>query len=138
MPLLRPTTRHSNGQWAFAGSRHKLTGPHNPNLVGQQPGKNKPAFLSVTRNATIRLTYQGSDGARWLECQSELDTVSISSDVLTHASLCAEKGWTVQSLNGNIVDVMAQMRQYWLPLILSPSRSEPTGFESIGQHKTLP
>ncbi|KAL8696144.1 MAG: hypothetical protein Q9201_007804 [Fulgogasparrea decipioides] len=92
LPFPRPAAKAPNGQWAFALSRLKLTGPHNPHVIGEQPSKNKAAFVIVTRNAVIRLIYQGPDAARWLDFKGELDTVSTAADLLTHVAICADKG----------------------------------------------
>lgn len=59
-------------------------GPHNPNL-------NKSALVAITRGGTIRLLMQGQD-MRWQDAKTELDSISISSELLTHASMCADKG----------------------------------------------
>lgn len=39
----------------------------------------------------MRLVYQQPDG-RWLEASTEIESIGSSVDVLTHASLCADKG----------------------------------------------
>lgn len=52
---------------------------------------NKSALVAVTRGGTMRLVYQQPDG-RWLEASVEIESIGSSVDVLTHASLCADKG----------------------------------------------
>lgn len=74
------------------GSRFKQTGPHNPHLIGDQPGKNKAALVTVTRTGVIRLIYQGSEGARWVDFKGELHSISTAAELLTHATICADKG----------------------------------------------
>ncbi|KAL8694351.1 MAG: hypothetical protein Q9218_000988 [Villophora microphyllina] len=90
LPLPHPAAKAQNGQWSFSATRHKLPGPHNPHVIGEH--KIKAAFVTVTRNAVVRMVYQGPDGARWLEFRSELDTISTPSDLLTHVAICADKG----------------------------------------------
>ncbi|KAL8709289.1 MAG: hypothetical protein Q9225_007469 [Loekoesia sp. 1 TL-2023] len=90
-PLHRTAVKAPNGQWVFGGSRFKHSGPHNPHTIGDQPGKNKAAFVIVTKAGVIRLIYQGPDGARWLDFKSELHSVSTAAELLTHATICADK-----------------------------------------------
>lgn len=59
-------------------------GPHNPNT-------NKSALLAVTRSGIIRLLLQGQDMS-WQEIKTEIDSISSSSELLTHAAMCADKG----------------------------------------------
>lgn len=92
IPLHRTAVKAPNGQWVFGGSRFKHSGPHNPHTVGDQPGKNKAALVTITRAGVIRLIYQGPDGARWLDFKSELQSVSTAAELLTHAAICADKG----------------------------------------------
>ncbi|KAL9044109.1 MAG: hypothetical protein Q9214_002729 [Letrouitia sp. 1 TL-2023] len=91
LPLSRPLVKTPNGQWNFTTIRHKLTGPRNPNLFQDVPGKNKPAFVAVTRTGYIKLIFQGLDGSRWLDFKGELDSVGTSSELLTHAALCDDR-----------------------------------------------
>ena len=60
-------------------------GPFNP--------FNKSALVAVSRGGILRLVYQQPDG-RWLEVSAEVENFGTSADVLTHASLCADKGTT--------------------------------------------
>lgn len=92
LPLSRPLVKSPNGQWNFTTVRHKLTGPRNPNLFQDVPGKNKPAFVAVTRTGYIKLIFQGSDISRWLDFKGGLDSVGASSELLTHAALCDDRG----------------------------------------------
>ena len=73
-------------------ARHRPTGPKNPHLFQETAGKNKPAFVTVTRTGSIRVMYQGLDGSRWVDFRGELDSVGASSELLTHAALCDDKG----------------------------------------------
>ncbi|KAL8936278.1 MAG: hypothetical protein Q9211_004261 [Gyalolechia sp. 1 TL-2023] len=91
LSLYRPAVKAQNGQWVFGGSRFKQSGPHNPHLMGDQPGKNKAALVVVTRSGGIRLIYQGPDGGRWLDFKGELQCVSTAAELLTHAAVCADR-----------------------------------------------
>ena len=59
-------------------------GPHNPN-------GNKPALVAVTRRGLVRLLFQ-NQGGQWQDVRTEIDSVSTFAGLLTHASLCADKG----------------------------------------------
>ena len=80
--LYRGAVRHE-GQWNYTVSAHKPMGPIHP--------FNKSALVAITRGGTMRLLYQQPDG-RWLEVPTEIESIGSSVDVLTHASLCADKG----------------------------------------------
>ena len=69
-------------------------GPHNPNQ--------KPALVAVTRGGMIRLMYQEKN-LRWQDVRTELDSISSSSGLLSHAAMTADKGW-----------------QFFIPVILPP------------------
>lgn len=59
-------------------------GPHNPS-------SNKSALVAVTRGGVIRLLLQGQD-MRWQDTKAEIDGISTSAELLTHAAMCADKG----------------------------------------------
>ena len=59
-------------------------GPHNPN-------GNKPALVAITRGGFIRLLFQSQIG-QWQDIRGEIENVSTSAGILTHAALCADKG----------------------------------------------
>lgn len=59
-------------------------GPHNPNQ--------KPALVAVTRGGMIRLMFQEKN-LRWQDVTTELDSISTSSGLLSHAAMTADKGW---------------------------------------------
>lgn len=80
--LYRGAIRHE-GQWNYTASTHKPMGPFHP--------FNKSALVAITRGGTMRLVYQQHDG-RWLEAATQVESIGSSVDVLTHASLCADKG----------------------------------------------
>ncbi|KAI4142263.1 MAG: hypothetical protein LQ341_003264, partial [Variospora aurantia] len=76
---------------AWLNQDRSHTGPHNPHLIGDQPGKNKAALVTITRTGIIRLIYQGPEGARWVEFRGELHSISTAAELLTHATICADK-----------------------------------------------
>ena len=59
-------------------------GPHNPNQ--------KPALVAVTRGGMIRLMFQDKN-MRWQHVKTEIDSISSSSELLSHAAMTADKGW---------------------------------------------
>lgn len=65
----------------------------------QNPNPNKPALVVITRGGMIRLMFQGQD-IRWHDLKTDLDSISVSSELLTHAAVCADKGgyWINDSL----------------------------------------
>ncbi|KAI9885287.1 MAG: hypothetical protein M1823_002914 [Watsoniomyces obsoletus] len=81
-PLYRAATR-VGGQVQYQISQYRTMGPfHAPN---------RAALLAVTRLGMLRLLYQSPD-SRWLEVTHELESLSSSNDVLTHASFCPDPG----------------------------------------------
>lgn len=81
-PFYRPAFKRHN-QWDFSASQHKAWGPYNPS--------GKSALVAVTRGGTIRVVLQGADN-RWHDTSAEVESILTSSDVLTHAALCGDKG----------------------------------------------
>lgn len=73
-----------DGEWNFAVSHHKPMGPHNPS-------PNKSAIVAVTRGGVLRLLLQNLD-MRWQDTKAEIDGISTSAELLTHAAMCADKG----------------------------------------------
>lgn len=65
-------------------------GPHNPNA-------NKSALLAVTRGGVLRLLLQSPE-MRWQDTKAEIDSISISAELLTHAAMCADKGKCICSI----------------------------------------
>ncbi|KAL8948995.1 MAG: hypothetical protein Q9222_004866 [Ikaeria aurantiellina] len=134
LPLHRPAMKGPNDQWAFMGSRVKHTGPHNPHLIGEQPNKNKAAFVTVTRSGVLRLFFQGPDGSRWLDIKGELDSTLTPAELLTHAAIGADKDYSIQS---NFIDensgtgmIGQEMELHHLEL-LSPLTPDPRSKETL-------
>jgi mediator of RNA polymerase II transcription subunit 16, fungi type len=59
-------------------------GPHNPST-------NKSALVAVTRGGIIRLLFQSQE-MRWQDTKTEIDSISTSAELLTHAAMCADRG----------------------------------------------
>lgn len=81
-PFYRPAVKQNN-QWDFSASQHRCWGPYNPS--------GKSALVAVTRGGTLRLIFQGADN-RWYDAAAEIESTLTSSDVLTHAAICGDKG----------------------------------------------
>ena len=75
-------------QWSFTVSQQRFLGPRNPYQHTNNP--QKAALVAVTRSGVIRVLYQGLEN-RWQDFKSDLDSIASPSELLTHASMCAEK-----------------------------------------------
>ena len=71
------------GVWKYALSPYEAKGPYNP--------YQKSAFIVATRGASVKLFYQGLS-SEWVEVKAEVDGISSSEDMLTHADFCSDKG----------------------------------------------
>jgi mediator of RNA polymerase II transcription subunit 16 len=54
------------------------------------PNPQKAALLCVTTNGLLRLLWPQNDG-KWYETTAEIESVISSEDLITHASICADK-----------------------------------------------
>ncbi|MCJ1266503.1 mediator complex subunit [Lobaria immixta] len=86
LPLYRPGNK-KDGIWHFMASKHNPLGPLNPN-------GNKSALVAITRGGAIRLLAQGQE-SRWQDIRTEVDSVSSSSGLLSHAALSPDKDSTM-------------------------------------------
>ncbi|MCJ1479591.1 mediator complex subunit [Lambiella insularis] len=86
VPLYRSATRQ-DGQWNYAATQYEMKGPHNPWAIKAPLS----AMVVISRGGTLRLIYQGQD-AQWQDVRHEIDELSTSNDLFTHASLCSDKG----------------------------------------------
>jgi mediator of RNA polymerase II transcription subunit 16 len=71
-----------HGMWNYSANSFETKGPFNP--------WGKSGFLTVTKGGIVRLAFQGPDSS-WHDVKQELDGVSNSSELLTHASFCSER-----------------------------------------------
>ena len=55
-----------------------------------QMGKGKSAFICITTSGLLRLFWVAENG--WREATHELDSMVSSDDLITHASMCPDKG----------------------------------------------
>lgn len=93
---------------------------------------NKSALVAVTRGGLIRLVYQQPDG-RWLEASAEIGSISSSVDLLTHASLCADKGTKhLNAVTGRCAEVSIQTIHCSLWYTLYPVNSDFIWFRLTG------
>ncbi|KAI9763955.1 MAG: mediator complex subunit [Geoglossum simile] len=82
-PLYRPAVKDSNGQFQYSATNHKTFGPFHP-----MPSRS--TLIGVTRGGMVRLWYQQHD-ARWLEVNTELESIGSSDDLLSHASFSSDR-----------------------------------------------
>lgn len=64
-----------------------MKGPYNPWASKAQLS----ALVVISRGGTLRLVYQGQD-SQWQDVRHDIDELSTSNDLITHASLCPDKG----------------------------------------------
>ncbi|KAK3498175.1 mediator complex, subunit Med16 [Neurospora crassa] len=72
-----------DGLYKYESSYTKPTGPNHPNT-------NKSALVSITTNGLLRLMFQNSN-TRLEETAIELESITSSDDLITHAALCNDK-----------------------------------------------
>lgn len=126
--LYRGAVRHE-GQWNYTASTHKPMGPFHP--------FNKSALVAVTRGGTLRLVYQQPD-SRWLEALTEIESIGSSIDVLTHASLCADKGIKhIEDATRVQAETIGQITRCSLWLILYPVNFDSIASMSNGTYHRI-
>lgn len=86
--LFHYSATYENGQWKYAGAQADARGPFNPWHSTHKPAA---AYLAVTRNGHLRFAYQTPEG-RWHDIKHELDDVSTSDEILTHAAFSTNEG----------------------------------------------
>ncbi|KAH0544055.1 hypothetical protein FGG08_001673 [Glutinoglossum americanum] len=82
-PLYRPVVKDNNGQFQYPATNHKTFGPFHPI-------PSRATLIGVTRGGMVRLWYQQHD-TRWLEVNTELESIGSSDDLLSHASFSSDK-----------------------------------------------
>lgn len=82
--MFQESARREEGHWKISSTQQTPLGPHNPN-------SGMSALITITRGGMIRLLLQGRDRT-WQEAKTELDTYSVPADLLTHATIAANKG----------------------------------------------
>ena len=83
-----------NGVWKYNFSQYEAKGPYGP--------FQKSAFIIVTRGASVKLFHHGNN--EWLEVKAEIDGISSSEDMLTHADFCSDKGKKTESIRPNLLE----------------------------------
>ncbi|MCJ1388619.1 mediator complex subunit [Xylographa bjoerkii] len=86
VPLYRSATRQ-DGQWNYTVTQQEMKGPYNPWAIKTPLS----ALVVVSRGGYVRLVYQGQDN-QWQDVRYELDDLPTSNDLLTHATLCPDRG----------------------------------------------
>ncbi len=77
-----PATKHQS-EYRYEHQLYPAFGPYHPNPA-------KSAFLCVTTNGSLKLFFT-QNNARLEETAIELESVTSSDDLITHASLCSDK-----------------------------------------------
>ncbi|KAK1776186.1 mediator complex subunit 16-domain-containing protein [Copromyces sp. CBS 386.78] len=72
-----------DGLYKYEVSYTKTTGPHHPN-------PNRNALVSITTNGLLRLVFLNNNG-RLEETAIELESITSSDDLITHAALCNDR-----------------------------------------------
>ncbi|CCC10210.1 unnamed protein product [Sordaria macrospora k-hell] len=72
-----------DGLYKYEVSYAMTTGPHHPNT-------NRNALISITTNGLLRLVFQNNNG-RVEETAIELESITSSDDLITHAALCNDR-----------------------------------------------
>ncbi|KAI1928152.1 Mediator of RNA polymerase II transcription subunit 16 [Ophidiomyces ophidiicola] len=110
-------TKRDN-QWVYSRFARKPSGPYHP--------LNKPALVCVTRSGHARLLYQNQD-SKWDERNVELQSVTSSEDILTHAALMPSPGGTLvivtYSAQANLSLYKIQIKWDSVPADLTEQRS---------------
>ena len=76
-----------DGQWNYTVTQQEMKGPYNPWAIRAPLS----AMIMVSRGGSVRLIYQGQDN-QWQDARWDIDNLSTSNDLLTHAALCPDKG----------------------------------------------
>ncbi|KAK4242361.1 hypothetical protein C8A03DRAFT_40329 [Achaetomium macrosporum] len=85
-----PATRAQNGDYKYDHQFYPASGPWHPS-------SSKSSFLCVTTNGTLKLFFLQSNG-RLEETAIELESVTSSDDLITHASICSDKNTLLLAL----------------------------------------
>lgn len=65
------------------------------------PNPQKSALICVTANGLLRLLWPQHDG-KWQESTSEIESIVSSDDLITHASICADKSIPLQKRQSSL------------------------------------
>ncbi|KAI9737316.1 MAG: mediator complex subunit [Claussenomyces sp. TS43310] len=82
-PLIHRQAVKSGTAYSYDMSQAVSIGPCHPN-------PQKSALINITASGVLRLLWPQGD-AKWYETTSEIETIVSSDDLITHASICAEK-----------------------------------------------
>ncbi|KAK4168613.1 hypothetical protein QBC43DRAFT_103265 [Cladorrhinum sp. PSN259] len=97
LPLGQPPGRHFNtqhGPATWTGQEYKHSMTISPAFAPWHPNIGKSAFLCVTTNGLLKLFFS-QNNTRIEETALELDSITSSDDLITHASICSDKSGTL-------------------------------------------
>ena len=108
-------------------------------------------MASVTRNGALRLFYQGGNAIKWPEIKGELESISSSGDLITHAAFAGEPGmpyspssklyWPLSVTDGSLLlaahTSRGQLRLYKLHVDFKQSRLHVQHMQIIEDCLTL-
>ncbi|KMU72986.1 hypothetical protein CISG_09659 [Coccidioides immitis RMSCC 3703] len=119
----------TNGRWVYSRYVRRPLGPFHP--------LNKSALVCVTRSGHIRLLYQSQD-PKWNEVHVDLQTVSCSDDILTHAALSASQGGSILMVTYSTQHRLFVYRVHikWDAAPVDTTQQQPVGF-SVAQTPTI-
>jgi len=96
-----PATRNQS-EYKFETSVTPASGPWHPN-------SGKSALLCVTTSGFLKLIFSQNNN-RIEETSLELDSVTSSDDLITHASICSEKSTSVSFRSPSLIGVLTPCR----------------------------
>jgi hypothetical protein len=73
----------NDGEYHYEAAPVACYGPCHPNPM-------KSALVCLTTNGILRLLWPQTDG-KWYETTSEVESIVSSNDLITHATICAER-----------------------------------------------
>ncbi|KAI9783902.1 MAG: mediator complex subunit [Peltula sp. TS41687] len=114
VPWYRSANKNG-GQFHYDMAQHKPMGPYAP--------KNRSALICITRGGILRLLYSQADG-RWTEVKTNMDFLTASDDVLSHASFCAYRAGAENNLLLVVRTLSRKYRVYRIQINWHPPGTE--------------
>jgi len=100
--LQGPAVKEKEGGYRYEMQQAPVLGPWHPN-------NSKSAFIYLTTNGILRLLWQQNMTGKWHESQNELESISSSDDLITHAAICPDKSEEKTIFLETTADSIAQM-----------------------------
>ncbi|KAK3996902.1 hypothetical protein QBC44DRAFT_355200 [Cladorrhinum sp. PSN332] len=97
LPLGHPPGRHYNAQHGparWTGQEYRYNMSITAAFAPWHPNMGKSAFLCVTTNGMLKLLFS-QNNTRIEETALELESITSSDDLITHASICSDKTGTL-------------------------------------------